>query len=338
VNLFVRFAAVVFVCAGSLAASASALAAEAPVSGAAPCTISTTLRLGSPSGDVRCLEPRLFGVGYALRGPDTVFGTTTERAVRADQRTEKRVVDGVVGPARASEFGLRIPLTGAIPAQGAVAPNVIESRVIGTSVQGRDIVADRMGTPGGRAVLVIGVIHGDEVKGVEVTRLLRTLPTPKGVDLWLVDSMNPDGVAASTRENANDVDLNRNFERGWSYIPRDPSHGQYSGEAPADQPETRALQRFLLDIRPAVVLWFHQDANVITVNGARPEIPTAYGKLVGLGTGDVPCSQRCTGTASTYANSVPGATSFLVELPGSSQVTSSMVRRHANAVLTVSVM
>jgi hypothetical protein len=46
----------------------------------------------------------------------------------------------------------------------------------------------------------------------------------------------------------------------------------------------------------------------------------------------------CTGSASTFANSVPGATSFLVELPGSSKVTAAMVRTHAEAILTISVM
>jgi len=195
-----------------------------------------------------------------------------------------------------------------------------------------------MGTPGGRVVLIMGVIHGDEAKGMEVTKLLRTMPTPKGVDLWLIDTMNPDGSAAFTRGNANQVDLNRNFELGWSYIPKSTQHRQHSGEAPADQPETRAVQRFLFDIEPALVLWFHQDANVITINGARRELPAAYGRLVGLGTGNVACSQMCTGTASTFANSLPGATSFLVELPGSAKVTPAMIQTHANAILTIAVM
>jgi len=57
-----------------------------------------------------------------------------------------------------------------------------------------------------------------------------------------------------------------------------------------------------------------------------------------IGKTNVPCSQLCTGTASTFANAIPGATSFLVELPGSSQVTAAMVRTHANALLTIAVM
>jgi murein peptide amidase A len=207
--------------------------------------------------------------------------------------------------------------------------------VIGTSVQGRDITAYRMGTPGGRVVLVIGVIHGDENKGAKVTELLRTLPTPVNTDLWIIDSINPDGQTNGTRQNANGVDLNRNFEEGWSYIAKG-NHGQYSGEAAADQPETQAVQAFVTEIKPAIAIWYHQDANRITLGGARKEIPRRYAELVGLTTGDVPCSQRCTGTAGKFVNTrSPGATSFLVELPGSSKVTAAMVKQHANAVLSV---
>jgi len=217
-----------------------------------------------------------------------------------------------------------------------VPPLVIESRVIGTSVLGRPIIADRMGTPGGRVVLLIGMIHGDETKGALITQLLRTMPTPVGVDLWLIDTMNPDGFAAGTRGNANGVDLNRNFETGWNYIPPSTTNRQYSGEKPADQPETQAIEAFIREVRPMVGLWYHQDANTISLGGARKEIPTAYGLLVGLEPGTVPCSQLCTGTAGTFANgAVPGSTNFLVELPGSNQVDATMIRRHAGAVLTV---
>lgn len=217
----------------------------------------------------------------------------------------------------------------------AVAAKIIETRVIGTSVNGRDLTAVRMGTPGGRVVLVIGVIHGDEDKGMRVTQLLRTLPTPANTDLWIIDSINPDGQANGTRQNANNVDLNRNFEEGWNYIAQG-THGQYSGELAADQPETQAVQGFVTEIKPAIAIWYHQDANKVTLGGARKEIPRAYAALVGLGTGDVPCTQRCTGTAGKFVNTrVVGATSFLVELPGSSRVTTEMVALHAQAVLSV---
>lgn len=308
----------------------------------ATCVVTSSLRQGVKSADVTCLETRLIQLGHHLVGPDTSFGTSTTKAVKAYQAANSLFVDGKVGPLTRASLGLGTgdvamttlptppPLVDPVPAA------VIETRVLGTSVGGRDITAYRMGTPGGKVVLVIGVIHGNEQKGGEITRLLRTMATPKEIDLWLIDSINPDGVAKNQRENANLVDLNRNFETKWSYIAKSSEHHQYSGEAPADQPETVATQDFIRQIQPAVVIWYHQDANTITINGADKVIPRTYADYVGLKPGNVPCSQRCTGTASTFANNtVSGATSFLVELPGSTSVTAEMIRRHANALLAV---
>jgi len=311
-------------------------AVPASVSAAPACSIASTLRQGSSSAEVSCLEGRLLALGYTLVGPDTTFGASTTLAVKAYQHDHALVSDGIVGPITRAALGLVPPLPTPPPLVGAVPAKVIETRVIGTSVQGRDITAYRMGTPGGRVVLIIGVIHGDETKGGQITKLLRTMPTPKGIDLWLIDTINPDGMAAFQRQNAHAVDLNRNFSEGWSYIPKSTENRQYSGEAPADQPETVATEQFIRDIRPKVVIWYHQDANTITLNGTNKNIPKTYAGYVGLVPGNVPCSTRCTGTASTFANrTVSGATSFIVELPSSSKVTTDMIRRHAAAVLAV---
>ncbi len=66
------------------------------------------------------------------------------------------------------------------------------------------------GSRGSRRVLVVGCIHGDECAGTAVVRRLEQLPPPD-FDLWVVPTLNPDGRAAGTRENARGVDLNRNF-------------------------------------------------------------------------------------------------------------------------------
>lgn len=307
----------------------------APVA-AANCSITTTLKQGSRSAEVTCLETRLIELGYTLAGPDTSFGSSTAKAVKAYQRANGLAVDGIVGPITRGSLGLNAPLPTPPALVDPVPAKVTETRVIGQSVQGRDITAYRMGTPGGRVVLIIGSIHGDEQKGIEITKRLRTLATPKGVDLWLIDTINPDGVAANTRQNANEVDLNRNFSAGWSYIPKSTEHRQYSGENPADQPETIALEAFVREIQPTVTVWYHQDANTITINGDRKVIPRTYAGYVGLVPGNVPCSQLCTGTASTFVNkTVDDSTSFLVELPGSSKVTTAMIRQHAAALLAV---
>lgn len=65
---------------------------------------------------------------------------------------------------------------------------------------------------------------------------------------------NPDGLAGGTRRNARDVDLNRNFPNNWVDL-----DGDYeSGPRPASEPESRAVMRFLRDIRPRWILSFHQ--------------------------------------------------------------------------------
>ncbi|HEY7628414.1 MAG TPA: M14 family zinc carboxypeptidase [Ilumatobacteraceae bacterium] len=213
---------------------------------------------------------------------------------------------------------------------------VIETRVIGQSVQGRDITAYHLGTPGGRPVLLIGVIHGNEPKGELITRKIRTMPIPPDIDLWVIDSINPDGLAANTRENANGVDLNRNVSWNWNYIPKSDDNDQYSGEAPADQPETQALESFVNEIQPAITIFWHQDANRVSPGGARKEISLRFAEIVGLSTASTPCSAGCTGTATQFVNhAVAGGSAFIVELPGNDEVTEAMVDLHAEATLEV---
>ncbi|MEO8263969.1 MAG: M14 family zinc carboxypeptidase [Ilumatobacteraceae bacterium] len=218
----------------------------------------------------------------------------------------------------------------------ATTANIIETRVIGQSVQGRDITAYRMGTPGGRPVLLIGVIHGNEAKGDGITQMIRAMPTPKGIDLWIIDSINPDGQAADIRYNANGVDLNRNVSYNWTYIPKTTADGEYSGEAPADQPETQALEQFVGEIKPYITMFWHQDANRVSPGGAHREIPTHFAELVGLSAASTPCTGGCTGTFTQYINhTIKGGTAFIVELPANDEVTPAMVKLHAEATLQV---
>src|SRR5271154_937042 len=95
-------------------------------------------------------------------------------------------------------------------------PAQSERVVFGRSVQGRPLVAWSFGSPRARRkVLVVGCIHGNECAGLAITSALRHEPVARGVQLWVVPEMNPDGAAADTRQNADGVDLNRNFPYLW---------------------------------------------------------------------------------------------------------------------------
>jgi hypothetical protein len=80
------------------------------------------------------------------------------------------------------------------------------------------------------------------------------LPTPPGLDLWLVDNLNPDENAAGMRQNAHAVDLNRNFPWAWRR-----RNGIYdSGPRPLSEPESRIAYHLILRVRPPISIWFHQ--------------------------------------------------------------------------------
>jgi len=79
---------------------------------------------------------------------------------------------------------------------------------IGTSAQGRPIWAEHWGNDGGPQVLVLGQVHGDECAPAWFVQAIRSQP-PTTFGIWLVPTINPDGLAAHTRKTAQGIDPNR---------------------------------------------------------------------------------------------------------------------------------
>ena len=219
-----------------------------------------------------------------------------------------------------------------LPGLAGLVPDAIEVREIGRSVQGRPITAVERGTPGGTRVVVIGVIHGDEDDGVAILERLATAPVPEGIDLWLVESMNPDGQAMQERGNANGVDLNRNFPYNWGPI-AEPGDGEYAGTGPASEPETQAVVDFLGELHPGLVLWYHPDLFRLSPGeGLEGQVKQRYADLTGLPIERI-TGGTYTGVAATWARNSTEAISFIVELGGS--LTPEEADTHAAAVLDV---
>jgi N-acetylmuramoyl-L-alanine amidase len=200
---------------------------------------------------------------------------------------------------------------------------------IGHSEQGRPIRAMRVGSPRARLkVLVVGTIHGNELAGRAVVARLRHARPPRGTALWLVDSANPDGMAAGTRWNSRGVDLNRNFPYRWQE-----QDGVYeSGAGPASEAETQVMQRFIERERPRVTLWYHQALTIVVKSTGDAKLERLYSTRSGLPRKSLP---RYHGTAISWQNhTFAGDTAFVVELPGGALPKPS-VRRHAAAVLSL---
>lgn len=180
-------------------------------------------------------------------------------------------------------------------------PAVIGQRVLGHSVRGRAITAWHLGEPGrpGAArVVLIASMHGNEGTPRRILETLRDGAPIQGVDLWVVPSYNPDGLAAHTRRNAHGVDLNRNYP--WSWTDLDGSYE--SGPKPASEPETRAMMRFLRSVRPQYILSFHQPLNGVDTDTKDKRFARRVARHLHLKAKVFTCGGVCHGTMTGWYN------------------------------------
>jgi len=217
---------------------------------------------------------------------------------------------------------LLIGLLSAVAAGPAAAARTID---LGDSVQGRDIVAVEVaGAHARAAVLVVGCIHGNEPAGIAIVRALERAH-PKA-DLWLVPVLNPDGLAAGTRQNAHGVDLNRNFPWHWR-----PLSGVYeSGPHPLSEREARIAYALILRLRPHLTIWFHQHLDLVWASGGDRRIAKVFARASGLRYRPLP--QLAGSAISWQNNTLPGTTAFAAELPAGEPAPTA-VARYVRAVL-----
>ena len=213
-------------------------------------------------------------------------------------------------------------------AYGRAAEAPVARELVGRSVRGRPIYAYRVGQAGGKPVLVVGCTDGDEPAGIAIVTALRRLTSPIGVDLWLIPTINPDGLAAATTGNAHGVDLNRNFPYAWRHLG---GTGHFnSGPRPLSEPETRALHGFLLRVRPYLAIWFHQPLALVDDSQGSRRLERSFARLVGLPLRpltDYP------GSITNWENhQFSHSTAFVTELPRG-RLTHARAARYAHAIL-----
>jgi protein MpaA len=151
-------------------------------------------------------------------------------------------------------------------AKSVTAPSSLN---LGKTVKGRDITAMIYGS-GKKRVLVFGGIHGDEQNTTVVARALavhlnaETLPT--NLTVIIVPDVDPDGLLAATRVNANGVDLNRNFpSKTWNAEYTE--QRRFPGVKPSSEPETRAVLILLERYPPQLVITLHAALGCVNWDG-----------------------------------------------------------------------
>jgi murein peptide amidase A len=206
-----------------------------------------------------------------------------------------------------------------------VAPASARTLLLGRSWQGRPIRVVEVGNPSGTRVLVVGCIHGNETAGIAIAHALEHR-APSDLDLWVVPDLNPDGVAAGTRQNAHGVDLNRNFPWRWR-----PISGVYaSGPHPLSEREARIAHALILRLHPHLTIWFHQHLDMVWASGGKRRIEKLFARVSGLPYHPMP--QLAGSAISWQNNTLHGSTALAAELPAGQPIPS-QVARYVRAVL-----
>lgn len=160
----------------------------------------------------------------------------------------------------------------------------VTEKTIGSSVEGRDIVAVSFGN-GDTNLLFVGGIHGGyewntALLAYEMIDHLTANPelVPENQTVTIIPDLNPDGTFLATgvngrfvatdvidpttrgtegRFNANNIDLNRNFACRWE--PESTWRGvvRSAGSEPFSEPEAAALRDWVVEHKPAAAIFWH---------------------------------------------------------------------------------
>jgi murein peptide amidase A len=157
--------------------------------------------------------------------------------------------------------------------------------VVGTTVLGRPIEAIVF-TPPAYArprppAIVFGAIHGDEpASRLQAERLIEELiDRPPGRETWIIPVVNVDGLLAGTKNNANDVDLNRNFaSANWTAKYQG---GYFPGKTAESEPETQALVALIDQVGAERLIALHATFRCMNWDGRGRALAEEMGRLAG---------------------------------------------------------
>jgi len=144
--------------------------------------------------------------------------------------------------------------------------SIASFELLGTSVQGRDLFGLRISNnieveEDEPEVAFWGCIHGNEYASAEMPFLYAyylcenygsdpvVTDIVDNTEVWCIPLINPDGRTNGTRNNANNVDLNRDFGYNWD--------GWGGSPYPFSQVESRTVREFAVANNPSLSISFH---------------------------------------------------------------------------------
>ena len=179
-------------------------------------------------------------------------------------------------------------------------PDITEVKVIGKSLEGREILALKISDNPTEdekepVILVNAMHHAREVMTPEVsTDMVEYLTSNYGqktevtnwvnsTEIWVVPMFNVDGNNKMWTENSMwrkntrggyGVDINRNYPTGWNSCNGSSAYQSaqdYRGTSPASEPETQAMMNLVGSIKPVFNISYHSYSEIVIYPfGCRP--------------------------------------------------------------------
>lgn len=217
----------------------------------------------------------------------------------------------------------------------------------GYSAKGKPLSAYYFGS-GNTTILYTASIHGNEygtrsLMEAWITELERNAGNiPADRRIVVVPTINPDGAALGIRNNAANVDINRNFDvSDWQSDISAPNGAPIvrgGGEAPMSEPETKAIAALTLQLRPRLTMSYHSTAGYAIGNmaGDSATLAATYARMTGYanqtGNSSNAFDYKISGTYDDWIAEKLGLPSVLVEL---SRSNTSEFTRNVNAMWTM---
>lgn len=133
-------------------------------------------------------------------------------------------------------------------------------------------------------ILFVGVTHGEEPQGkflIEnfIEKIINHNLQFKN-NLYFIPCLNPDGLSKNKRGNANNVDLNRNFNtKNFEITTFDDN--TISGEKPLSEIESQFLTNVVETYKFDVILSFHAPFAIVNYDGPAEDFAEKISKITG---------------------------------------------------------
>lgn len=203
------------------------------------------------------------------------------------------------------------------------------SAVIGYSVQGRPIIAYYFGN-GSKTVLFTGGIHGEERSAQQTMQawadhlMTNAYKIPADKRVVVIPNLNPDGIARSSRNNVNNVNLGRNYPTANWTASIDTASGTLptgGGTEPGSEPETKAIMAITRQLMPRLEVSFHAQGRLVGANKVADSVSigSQYASTVGYSTmynnAEEIMGYSITGEYEEWMGEQYGIPAILIELP-----------------------